>query len=125
VAAPIQQAAEIMKKLDIGFLPVALANKLAGAVTDRDIVVRGVASGVDLQATPVQEIMTPNPAAVFEDATVEEVATQMREKQIRRVLVQNAEGQVVGVVSLGDLATEVEGDELAGQTLEKVSEDTK
>jgi CBS domain-containing protein len=121
---PIKQAAEMMKNLDVGFLPVALAGKLAGALTDRDVVVRGVAEGIDLQQTPVEQIMTQQPAVLFEDATVEEAASQMREKQIRRLLVQSAEGSIVGVVSLGDLATELEDEELAGGTLEKVSEST-
>jgi CBS domain-containing protein len=118
---PIKQAAAMMKTLDVGFLPIALSNKLAGAITDRDIVVRGVAEGLDLQKTTVEQIMTQQPAVVFEDATVEEAATAMKDKQIRRLLVQSSEGGIVGVVSIGDLATELEDDELAGQTLEKVS----
>jgi CBS domain-containing protein len=121
---PVQQAAELMKELDVGFLPIALANKLAGVLTDRDIVVRGVAAGIDLQHTQVEKVMTQQPAAVFEGATVEEAASQMREKQIRRLLVQSEEGSIVGVVSLGDLATELEDDQLAGGTLEKVSQST-
>jgi CBS domain-containing protein len=123
VDAPIQQAAEMMDKLDVGFLPVALGNKLAGAVTDRDIVVRGVAAGLDLHVTPVQKIMTLEPASISEYATVEQASDLMKQKQIRRLLVLNVEGNVVGVVSLGDLATEVENDQLAGETLEKVPED--
>jgi CBS domain-containing protein len=118
----IQKAAGMMKELDIGFLPAVLANKPAGAVTDRDIVVRGVAAGIDLQATPVGEIMTRNLAVVLEDATVAEAAAQMGEKQIRRLLVLNAEGSMVGVVTLSDLATGFEDSQLAGQTLGKLSE---
>jgi CBS domain-containing protein len=120
--ATLQEAARKMKDLDVGPLPICDNDRLAGMVTDRDITVRAVAEGKDPRNTPVREVMTPGINYCFEDDDVASAARQMKEKQIRRLVVLNREKRLVGIVSLGDLAVETGDDHLSGETLERVSQ---
>ncbi len=121
----LQQAARKMKDLDVGPLPVCDNDRLAGMLTDRDIVVRCIAEGRDPRSTTVRDAMTEGVCYCFEDDDVEDAARQMREKQIRRLVVLNRDRRLVGVVSLGDLAVEAGGvSDIAGKTLEAVSQPT-
>jgi CBS domain-containing protein len=124
--ASLQEAARKMKDLDVGPLPVCGDNdKLVGLLTDRDIVVRAVAEGKDPRTAKVREAMTEGVCYCFEDDDVAEAARLMKEKQIRRLVVLNADKRLTGIVSLGDLAVETGGDrEVAGKTLERVSQPT-
>jgi CBS domain-containing protein len=79
----IQHAAERMRALDIGALPVADGKALAGMVTDRDITVRGVAAGMIPQEALVSDVMTEDVRWCLEDDTVEQVLDQMGEDQLR------------------------------------------
>ena len=119
--ATVREAAHRMAEVNIGFLVVAGGDGPAGVVTDRDLVVRGLAVGHGPE-TPIGELMTPSCEALDESADVEEAAAVMKDKQIRRVLVRGEGGAIVGVVSLGDLACDTGDDELSGATLEAVSE---
>ena len=101
----IQHAAERMRALDIGVLPVADGNALAGMVTDRDITVRGVAAGMIPQEALVSDVMTEDVRWCLEDDTVEQVMDQMGEEQVRRLAVLSAAKEIVGIVTLGDVAT--------------------
>jgi len=120
----LDEAAKKMRDLDVGPLPVCGDDgRLAGILTDRDIVVRAVADGRDPGSTRVNEVMTDGVSYCFEDEDVEEAARQMGEKQIRRLVVLNRDKKLVGIVSLGDLAVETGGGRrVAGKTLEAVSE---
>jgi CBS domain-containing protein len=120
--ATLQEAAEKMAVRDVGFLPVVENGLPVGVVTDRDIVTRCVALGDDPRQTPVRQAMTPGVETVKEDEAVEAAARRMREKQIRRLLVEDINRRIVGVVTLGDLALEVPDAQLSGQTLEQVSQ---
>jgi CBS domain-containing protein len=100
----ISDAAAKMAEADIGFLPVCDGERIAGALTDRDITVRAVARGRDPARTPVREIMTPEITYCYQDEDVEKTARLMREERIRRVIVVDRDKRLVGVVSLGDLA---------------------
>jgi CBS domain-containing protein len=100
----LNEAAAVMKRLDIGLLPVCDGNQLVGILTDRDIAVRSVAQSKDPTSHQVRDIMTPDAVSCFEDQDAAEVARLMHEKRIRRVLVLNRDQRLVGVVSLGDLA---------------------
>ena len=120
--ANLQEAAAKMKSLDVGPLPVCDNDRLVGMVTDRDITVRATAEGEDPTAIHVRDIMTPEVVTCFEDQDVAEAARLMKEKQVRRLLVLNRAKRLVGIVSLGDLAVETGNDQLAGNTLEAVSE---
>ena len=118
----LQRAAEKMRELDVGSLPVCEGGQLVGMITDRDITIRAVAKGSDPAAATVREVMTPEVLWCFEDEEVEEAARIMQENQVRRILVLNEAKDLVGITSLGELAT-VTGDRLlAGETLESVSE---
>ena len=108
--ATIQHAAERMRALDVGSLPVADGKALAGMVTDRDITVRGVARGMIPQEALVSEVMTEEVRWCLETDTVEQVLEQMGDEPVRRLAVLNEAREVVGIVALGDLATRQSAD---------------
>jgi len=119
----IAAAAQKMKDLDVGALPVCGDNdRLAGMVTDRDITVRATAGCCDPGGTFVRDVMTPNVIYCFEDQDVTEAARLMKENQVRRLVVLNRDKRLVGIVSLGDLAVDTGDEELAGATVSAVSE---
>jgi CBS domain-containing protein len=118
----LQEAAAKMKSLNVGPLPVCEGDRATGIVTDRDIVVRGVAEGRDVRTTPVQDVMTRGVVTVKEDDDVKDAARLMKEHQIRRVVVADRDQRVVGIVSLGDIAVDTHDDKMSGDVLEKVSE---
>ena len=110
-----------MKDLNAGPLPVCESDRLVGILTDRDITVRATAEGLDPWTAKVSDVLTPGVVYCFEDEDVEEAARLMQEHQVRRLVVLNRRNRIVGIVSLGDLATEIGDAELAGKTLEQVS----
>lgn len=120
--ASLQQAAEQMKSLDIGSLPVCHQERLVGMVTDRDIVVRSVCEGHDPEIDHVEDVMTSELVYCFEDQDIAEAAQLMKERQIRRLPVLDRAKRLVGIVSLGDLAVESAGEALAEEALEGISE---
>jgi len=121
----LQEAARKMKTLDIGPLPVCGDNdRLAGMLTDRDIVVRAVAEGRDVRTAKVRDAMSEGISYCFEDDDVTEAARQMRDKQIRRLAVLNRDQRLTGIVSLGHLAVETGDKALSGETLQQVSQPT-
>jgi len=127
--ASLQEAAEMMMKLDVGPLPVCDGQRLVGMLTDRDITVRGTAQGRDPKTTQVQEVMTPDVIYCFEDQDVEDAADLMEEHQIRRLVILNRDKKLVGIVSLGDLALEADEEDLddaeVGEVLEQISQPTR
>jgi CBS domain-containing protein len=120
--ATLMEAAERMRSLDIGALPVCENDKLVGMITDRDIAVRAVADGQDPSRARVRDAMTGQLFYCYEDEDVREAAKLMEEKQIRRLPVFDRSGRVCGIVSLGDIATRVHDERLSGEVLEQVSE---
>jgi CBS domain-containing protein len=118
----IQEAAGKMAQLDVGSLPVCDNRRLIGVVTDRDIAVRAVAEGLDPKTTKVSAAMTPELIYCFEDEGVQEAVKLMQRYQIRRLPILNREKQLVGIVALGDLATDIGNERLSGRVLEEVSE---
>jgi CBS domain-containing protein len=119
---PIAKAAEKMRDLDIGFLAICENDRLVGTVTDRDITIRSVAQGRDPRLAPVQEIMSPSVFYCYEDDDVEHVAQYMQEKEVRRMLILNRQKNLVGIVSLGDIARAAGEKQLAGETLGEIAE---
>jgi CBS domain-containing protein len=100
----LRDAAATMKRLDAGVLPVAEKDKLVGMITDRDIAIRGVAEGKGPTAK-IRDVMSHEVKYCFEDEEVDHVAENMAELQVRRLPVMDRQKRLVGIVSLGDLAT--------------------
>jgi CBS domain-containing protein len=120
--ATVREAAVRMQTLDVGSLPVCENDRLIGMVTDRDVTVRTTAAGADPNDARVRDAMTPQVHFCFEDEDIVDAARLMKEMQVRRLPVLNREKRMVGIVSLGDLAVETQDEQLAGNTLEAVSE---
>lgn len=123
--ATVADAAAMMRRLDVGALPVCDGTRLIGMLTDRDITIRSTADGRDPHLTPVRDVMSLGVAWATEDDPVEEAARIMREHRIRRLPIVDERHSLVGVVSLGDLAVDLRDDDLSGETLERVSEETQ
>jgi CBS domain-containing protein len=120
--ATLREAAEKMKALDVGPLPVCDGQRLLGVVTDRDITVRATAEGKDPNTTPVRDVMTASVVYCYADQDISEASSLMQKEQIRRIVVLDRAKNLVGVVSLGDLATSGASRKLTGRALEGVSE---
>lgn len=118
----IRDVARIMKDQDTGVVPVVDGKKIIGLITDRDIVVRGLAEGKNLDNMRVNELMTKSIRSVREDASVSEALELMGNAEIRRVPVVNGNNELVGIVSLGDIASQTNQDGRVGQAVENISE---
>ena len=116
------QAARIMRDQDTGVVPVVDGRKIIGLVTDRDIVVRAIADGKDVSNVRVNEVMTKQVRTVNEDSSVDEVLNLMSGAEIRRVPVVNQSNELVGIVSIGDLASRTNRDGKVGKAIEDISE---
>jgi len=117
----VQEAARLMKDMDVGPLPVCDGHRIVGMVTDRDIAVRSAAEGKDPKTQSVSEVMTSDAVACRANDDVSEAARLMHERQVRRLLVLDDDNRLVGIVSLGDVATQSD-DSTAGHALEGISE---
>ena len=115
----LQNVAGRMAAGDFGFIPVADGDRLIGALTDRDIVVRGVASGAGPEAR-VLDVLSRDALVVRADDDLKVALDLMSSRQIRRLPVVDKDGRLVGVVSLGDLSTRVK-EKYAGEALEEIS----
>ena len=107
VASPddtLEEAACMMADLDAGVLPVGEDDRLVGMLTDRDIAIRGVAQGRS-PATSVKDVMSPEVRYCFEDEELDDVARNMGDLRVRRLPVLNRDKRLVGILSLGDIAT--------------------
>lgn len=117
----LTDAAKTMRDLDVGTLPICDHDRLSGMLTDRDIVVKAVARGYDLQKITAHEVMTDGVTYVYDDQEIETAARLLEAKQIRRLPVLNREKRLVGILSLGDLALHVT-ERLSGEALRKISQ---
>ena len=118
----LQSAAKKMRDRNIGFLPVCDGEELIGVISDRDITIRALADGMDVNIMLGRDLMTVPAIYCFDDQDVSEAAKIMEENQIRRLVVLSRdEKRLVGVISLGDLARN-EPTDRSGQVLQKVSE---
>jgi len=118
----IKEAAQKMRDGDFGALPVGENDRLIGMVTDRDIVIRAIADGKDPSSTPVKECMTKQVLYCYEDQTLEEVAENLGNNQIRRVPVLSREKRLVGILALGDIAISSVSPKKVEETLSHISE---
>lgn len=115
------EAARLMKEQDTGFLPVCDGDKILGSITDRDIVIRAVSAGLDPSNTIVRQAMSHGIEWVYAHDDVKAAADRMKAHQIRRLVVVDENKKLVGVVSLGDLATDLRRDAVKGDILEEIS----
>lgn len=122
--ANLVEAAQLMQKHDVGVLPVCQGENVVGIVTDRDIVVRNIAHGKDPQSTPVKQVMTSDVRMISPEMELEQAAEIMADHQIRRLPVVE-HNRIVGMVSLGDLATQAKYDVELANTLGKISSPSK
>jgi CBS domain-containing protein len=120
----VYEVAVKMKQEDTGFIPVVDGKKLIGVITDRDLVIRGFAAKKE-GSTAVEEVMSSNQiTSATPETTVDEAAKLMAKQQIRRLpVVEN--GELVGIVSIGDLAVRSKFEDEAGEALSQISEKDK
>jgi CBS domain-containing protein len=109
-----------MKELNVGAIPIVDKDRLVGMITDRDIVVRGVAEKHP-GSTKVEDIMSDKLITISADATTKEAANLMAEHQIRRLPVVEGD-KLIGIVSLGDFAIRQMTDDQAKEALSEISE---
>jgi len=117
----LHTAAKMMADLDTGALPVGENDKLVGMITDRDITIRAVAEGRDPDKTTVRDAMSEHIRFCFEDEDTREVSRKMSEWAVRRLPVLNRDKRLVGIVSLGDMATGG-ADQESKEALEEISD---
>jgi CBS domain-containing protein len=120
--AMITEAAEKMKSCDVGVLPVEKDGDIVGIITDRDIVVRAVANGLDPKRTQVSKVMTFDAVCCSEDTEMEEAVRIMEEKKIHRLLVLDDDDVISGILSIGDIAQKMKDERLLYEVLEKICE---
>lgn len=118
---PLIEAARATKDNDIGALPVFKGEECTGIITDRDIVIRAIAEGRDPYTTTVHDAMTSDCVFAFEDQDLEEAVRIMDEKQIRRLLITDSDEQLVGILTLQNIA-DAGDDQLSSDVLEAVTE---
>jgi CBS domain-containing protein len=121
----IMDVASTMRDINVGFIPVMNGDVLAGVVTDRDIVVRAVANGMNSEDTSIGEIISSDIQAVSPDTDINEAASIMESNKIRRLPVVDEDGMLIGICSLGDIAVRGRNLEQSGEILELVSEPSK
>lgn len=117
----IQAAAELMRQMDIGVLPVTEGGQIVGTLTDRDIAVRAVAEGCDPGATPAREVMSRDVVSCYDDDDARTVANAMELNKVRRVVVVNRKNEAVGMISVDDLAVHPETKVLADDIVKQFS----
>lgn len=116
----LQKAAQMMSDYDFGILPIVDNNQLVGMLSDRDITIRAVAKGFSPNEHHVREIMTHDVQHINQDESIEDAAQMMSDLQVRRLPVVDSDKQLVGIVSLGDLA--ISDEKAAGEALESISQ---
>jgi CBS domain-containing protein len=121
--ATLQQVACIMRDNDTGAVPVVEGSSLLGMVTDRDIVVRAVAADGSARRT-AREVCSADPICATPEMSTGEAEELMSEHQVRRLPVVE-DGQLVGIVSLGDIAVKEGRDRRTGDTLQDISQGVK
>jgi CBS domain-containing protein len=107
VDTTLEEAARVMRDEDIGDVVVVDNDRLVGVVTDRDIVVRAVADGLSPAGTTLGAVVSRDPVMVRPDSSALEAALLMRDRAVRRLLVCDESG-LVGIMSIGDLAIDVD-----------------
>src|SRR5690554_4666972 len=120
----VEQAARMMKELNVGSIPVTENGNVIGIITDRDVVLRNVADGRTAADTRVEEVMSKTVVTATPDMDVHRAADLMAQNQIRRLpIVEN--NRMVGIVSIGDLAVRNIYENEAGEALSSISKPSR
>lgn len=120
-SAPCAEAATLMRHEDCGSIPIVENGRLVGIVTDRDIVVRGIAAGKDARTAPVSEVMSADPVTIAPETDVKEAEEVMAQRQIRRLPVVE-DGRLAGILVIGQIARRERDEERTGETLKEISQ---
>jgi CBS domain-containing protein len=120
--ATVADAADTMRNLDLGALPVCDGTRLVGMLTDRDIIIRAVAEGRDPTQTRVSSCMTRDVLYCFQDQDVDEAEKLMQEKQIRRLPILDRDKQLVGIIALADVAVKTDDAQETARTVREISQ---
>jgi CBS domain-containing protein len=121
VDATIAEAAELMKAHDVGFLPVVTGENVVGVVTDRDLVVRGICERASAYLTPVRAVMTNAPVWCYEHDVLTDATDILAANRVRRLVVVDSRKNLVGLLSMDDLAAHMSSDRLLGDLLRQVA----
>jgi len=121
----LREAAQEMRDSECGYLPVGENDRLVGAITDRDIIVRGLAANHNPDDAMVRDIMTKNGVYCVEDDDLKSAATKMKEKQIRRLIVLNHNKRLSGILSIGDIARHSNDNNMTGEIVRNVAKAAK
>lgn len=116
----LRDVSVMMREGDMGVVPIVDGEKLVGIVTDRDIVVRAVAEGKTPDST-IGEVMTTELFTVGPDDFAFEAIRIMGDKQVRRIPVVGAAGELAGIIAMADVALEMEDEKEIAETLEEIS----
>ncbi|SEN30572.1 CBS domain-containing protein [Mesobacillus persicus] len=119
----VYEVAVKMKEFDVGAIPIVDGERLVGMITDRDLVIRGVAEK-NPGSSKVEEVMSDHLITITPETTTDEAANIMAEHQIRRLPIVEGD-KLVGIVSLGDLAVNPKMDKKAEVALSEISETDK
>lgn len=119
-SSPIVEAARLMKSEDVGSIPVTEGDRLVGIVTDRDIAIRVVAEGKDVQSVTVGEIASKELVTVDPQQDLDEALRLMAKHQVRRLPVVEEDGRLVGILAQADVAQQGD-DTKTGQVVEQIS----
>jgi CBS domain-containing protein len=119
-STPLRKLAQLMSEHDIGSIPIGENDRLIGIVTDRDIVIRGLANGRDLAKLTARDVMTKGVIFCRDDEEIDDATRTMELKQVRRLPVINKEKRMVGILALGDISNACE-QEQSGEVLQAVS----
>jgi len=116
----VDAVAKKMKDIDVGAVAVLAGREAKGIITDRDVVIRGVAENKNPESTKAEDIMTTSLVYCDENADIKEAAKMMEDHMIRRLLVTRGGKEVVGVLALGDLAEHARKS-MAGEVIKEIS----
>ena len=116
----VSEAAQLMKSDDIGSLPILDGERLAGVVTDRDIVIRAIAEGKDPRGMPVREVASRELVKVNADEDLSTALQLMASQQVRRLPVVDDDGRLVGILAQADVAVGAK-EKAVGEMVEEIS----
>ena len=120
MSSSVVEAARLMKSEDVGSIPVTEGDRLVGIVTDRDIAIRVVAEGKDVQSVTVGEIASKDLVTVDPQQELDEALRLMAKHQVRRLPVVEEDGRLVGILAQADVAQQGD-DTKTGQVVEQIS----